>query len=404
MKLPAAMRRNSLLWLLGLSLLSSPALSQETEGYTSGIFTFKPRVGVYLNDNDNIYTTPDETVDSLIFQQTPELMIEIDPGLHRFELGYAGTYGQYERNSDDNYFDHRLSAAAFLDLGIKHKLDLSAVAFDGHEDRGRGLTRAAAPGDDGFPPAPDEFGDRSADIEYRFGAPNATGRLEVGLGTRSHVYDNNRDRTQFFDRSQDLATAAFYYQFRPGTFFVVDFQHKDVEYDVQRTNEPNLDGQEVRLRGGFIWELTGTTRGRISVGQVSKDFDDQVRPKFTGISWQVDARWSPRTYSHFDFQTSREPVETIGDGDFIDNRTYRVTWTHDWSELWLTKVGLRERSEDFVNSERQEDLSELTFELGYRIRRNLTLLFEVSRQSTDSTINSLEYDQAVYRFGVEFVP
>lgn len=404
MKRSTDLKAAALLSLCGIGTISGTAFGQEADGYVFGIFSLKPRVGLYVTSNDNIYTTPDEKSDSLIFQQTPELLLEIDPGQHRFELGYAGSYGLYERDTDDNYLDHRLSAAAFLDLGIRHKLDLSAGTFLGHEDRGSGLTRSAAPGDTGFPPKPDEFSDGSAAIEYRFGAPDSTGRIELGLGTRSLEYDNNRERTRFFDRSQDVATAAFYYQFRPGTFFVVDAQHKDVSYDEQRLNEPRLDGQEVRLRAGLTWEPTGSMRGRISVGRVSKDFDDPTRPEFSGISWQADVRWSPRTYSHFDLQTSREPVETIGDGDFIDNRAFRITWTHDWSDLWLTKVRMSVRDEDFVGSERKEELTELTFELGYRIRRWLTLGFELERRSTDSTINALEYDQTIYRLGMEIAP
>ena len=404
MKTSRELKRAALLSLCGIGTLSGAAFSQESDGYSSGIFTLKPRVGLHFTSNDNIYTTPDQKFDSLIFQQTPELMVEIDPGQHRFELGYAGAYGLYERDTDDNYMDHHLSAAAFLDLGIRHKLDVSADAFLGHEDRGSGLTRGAAPGDNGFPPRPDEFTDRSAEIEYRFGAPDSTGLIELGLGTRNLEYDNNRERTRFFDRSQDIATAAFYYQFRPGTYFVVDAQHKDVSYDEQRLNEPRLDGQEVRLRAGLTWEPTGSTRGRISVGRVRKDFDDPTRAEFTGISWQADVRWSPRTYSHFDLQTSREPAETIGDGDFIDNRAYRVTWTHDWSDLWLTKARVSVRDQDFVGSERNEELTELTFELGYRIRRWLTLGFELERSSTASTINALEYGQMIYRLGMEIAP
>ena len=390
--------------LFALALVASPVNGQESDGYTSGALTFKPRLGLHAIQNDNIYTTQADEIDSLILMQTPGLLLEVDPGQHRFEFEYAGEFAQYNEGSDDNYAEHRFSAAAFLDLNTRHKLDVAGNIFDGHEDRGSGLSRSAAPEESGFPSQPDEFSDRSAQIAYRFGAADATGRLEFGLGTRNREYDNNRGRTAFFDRSQDIATAAFYYQFRPGTYLVFDAQSKDVAYDERRPGQASRDGQELRFRAGLTWEPTGKTRGRISIGHIRKDFDDQARPEFTGISWQADVRWSPRTYSHLDFRTSREPVETLGDGDFMDTRAHRLTWSHDWSDYWQTLVGLRIRDEDFVGTERQEEMTEWTFDLGYRIRRWLTIEIGAARQSTKSPIESLEYDLTIYRFGIKFAP
>jgi hypothetical protein len=387
-----------------LVLLANPTNGQESEGYTSGALTFIPRLALRAVQNDNIYTIPADAIGSFIFIQAPELLLRIDPGQHRLELEYAGEFGQYSEDSDDDFADHRFRAAALLDLNTRHKLDISGDLIEGHEDRGSGLTRSEAPTDDGFPQKPDEYSDRLANISYRFGADDATGRIELDLGARKREYNNNRDRTAFFDRSQDIAAAAFYYRFRPGTYLVFDLQRKDVVYEEQRPGEAGRDGQELRLRAGLTWEPTGKTRGRVSVGQVRKEFDDRARPEFKDISWRADVRWSPRTYSHIDFQTSREPVETLGDGDFMDTRVHRLTWQHDWNDSWQTRLGARIRNEDFVGTERQEQMTEWTFDLGYRIRRWLTIEIGAAQQSSDSSIESLEYDLTVYRLGVQFAP
>lgn len=390
--------------LLALSLLAAAAHGQESEGFTSGALTLKPRLGIEVVRNDNIYTTPADDVESLIFIQQPGLLIEVAPGRHQFELEYSGEFGQLQENSDDDYSDQRFAASALFDLGSSHSVRVRGSIFDGHEDRGSGLSRSQAPSDPEFPTEPSEYKDRSAEVTYRLGATDATGQIEIGLGSRNRDYDNNRARTQFYDRSQDFAKAAFFYRFRPGTYLVFDVQSKDVAYDALRAGQASRDGQELRIRAGVTWEPTGKTRGRASIGQVRKEFDDPARPEFTGISWEADVRWSPRTYSHFDFQTSREPVETLGEGDFMDTRTHQLTWSHDWSDSWQTRLGGRIQDEDFVGTARQEDLVEWSLDLRYRIRRWLTIGIGASRQSADSTITSLEYDVTIYRIGIEFAP
>ncbi len=390
--------------LLALGLLCAAAHGQEPAGFTSGALTFKPRLGLEVVRNDNIYTTPSDEIESTVLVQKPGLLIEVEPGRHRFELEYSGEFGQVDEDSTDDYDDHRFVVSALFDLGARHNIRVRGNYFDGHENRGSGLSRSETPTDDQFPVEPNEYNDRTAEVYYRFGASEATGRVEIGLGSRNREYDNNRSQTEFYDRSQDFANAAFFYRFRPGTYLVFDVQRKDVDYDVLRPGRASRDGEEMRYRAGVTWEPTGKTRGRASIGHVRKKFDDPARPDFSGISWEADIRWSPRTYSHFDFQTAREPVETLGEGDFMDTHTHRLTWSHDWSDSWQTRLGGQLQDEEFVGTERQEDLVEWSFDLRYRIRRWLTLGIGATMQSANSTIDSLEYDVTIYRIGIEFAP
>lgn len=391
---------------LGLSLLAGTSLGQEdeSEGYTSGMVTLKPSIGLHILRNDNIYTTPNSAVSSQVLVQSPALTVEINPGRHKFEFEYQGEFGQFEKDSENDYTDSLLRAFASFDLGTRHELDLSASLVDDHEDRGSGLSRAAAPGTGGFPPRPDEFNDRNASATYRFGAADATGRIELGLATTDREYENNRNRTSVFDRSESSAMGAFFYRVRPGVDLVLDAQAKDIEYDEERIGQPGRDGQQLRLRAGVTWEPTGQTRGRIRVGRIEKEFDDPGRSTFSGISWQADLRWSPRSYSHIDLLTSREPVETIGDGDFMDSRTHRLTWSHEWSDLWESRIGFRIRDEDFVGIDRKEEMTEWSFNLDYRLRRWVFLQFGVALQSTDASQESLEYDQTIFQLGVRLAP
>lgn len=377
---------------------------QESTGYTSGAITYRPSLGVFLVNNDNIYSTSTGEVSSSIFVQEPGLLMDIKPGQHRFELEYQGEYGQYSEDSTDDYADHLFAARSFLNMGARHQLDADASLLKTHEERGRGLSRGEGPGDSGFPPEPDEYTDRDLNALYKFGAQGARGRIELSAGSQKREYDNNRSVTQFYDWTRNYAGAAFYYGFRPGTYLVLDGLTRNVSYATDRPGQPTRDGKERRVRVGVTWEVTGKTRGRLSVGHIKKDFDNPARPEFSGVSWEGDVRWSPRTFSTFNFRTARQPQETIGQGDFIDSRTHRISWTHNWSDAWQSNAAYSIRKDEFVGTNRTEDLKQFRVSLLYQMRRWLGLEAGLSRESNTSSIGLLEFDAMVYRFGLVIAP
>lgn len=390
--------------LLFFTTSSGISFSQEATGFTSGSITYKPRLGLYVVNSDNIYSTSASEVSSSIFVQEPGLLLDIRPGRHQVELEYQGEYGQYSQDSADDYADHLFAGRAFLDLGVRHGLDFDASFFKGHEDRGRGLTRGLGPGDSGFPVEPDEYSNRDLNALYSFGAKGAKGRIELSAGSQKREYDNNRATTQFYDWTRNFAGVAFYYGLRPGTYFVLDGQTRNVSYEVDRPGQATRDGDERRVRVGVTWEATGKTRGRLSVGHIRKDFDNASRPQFTGVSWEADVRWSPRTFSTFNLSTKRQPQETTGLGDFIDTRTHRVSWTHNWSDAWQSDTSYSIRNEEFVGNNRKEDLKKFNVSLLYQMRRGLGIKAGVTRESNGSDISTLDFDATVYRFGLVIAP
>lgn len=387
-----------------LALSSGVSLSQESTGYTSGAITFKPTLGLYAVSNDNIYSTSSGEVSSTIFSQEPGLMLDINPGRHHFELEYEGAYGQYSEDSADNYADHLFAGRAFLDLGIRNKLDFAASILSTHEDRGSRLSRGLMPGDIDFPAEPNEYSDRELSADYRFGAERARGRIDLSIGSQKREYDNNRNVTQFYDWTRDFVGIAFYYGFRPGTYIVLDGLTRDVSYETARPGQASRDGDERRVRIGVTWEATGKTRGKLSVGHIRKDFDNPLRPRFSGVSWEADVRWSPRTFSTINLRTTRQPQETTGQGDFIDTRTHTISWTHNWSDSWKSDMGYLISNEKFVGTARTEELKQFDLSLLYQMRRWLGVEAGLSRESNTSSLGLLEFDATVFRFGFLIAP
>ena len=83
---------------------------------------------------------------------------------------------------------------------------------------------------------------------------------------------------------------------------------------------------------------------------MTKNFDSSARKDYSGSSWDVGVRWSPLTYSVFDFVTSKQTNESTGVGDAIVSNNYGVTWSHAWSSRLRTQALASYRNDDFLES------------------------------------------------------
>lgn len=379
-----------------LSAASALAQQSDDEG------GLQANVGLHFDLYDNIYESSTLESESWIARISPDLLLSSTPGKRQFSAQYVGGYGKFFDSSDDDYDDHSLTGRGLFQTGSRGELDVSAVFEQGHQGRGNGLTRGLLPDSPDFPLEPDEFERIGWTAQYTHGAEGARGRLNFGLGGSELEHSNNLERTRFFDRKESYAFGGIAIGARERTAFVLQARYTNSDYDVDRPGEASLNGDSWRALVGFTWEATSKTEGSIRLGAQRRSFDDPGRETDTTASWDVAVRWSPREYSYFNFVTTRENQETIGDGGFIDRSGYGVSWTHEWP-IGLESVLSWDRGEDdFVGTDRTEDESE-TY-IGLRLPQGERLLWEagVSDRSRDSTLAGLEFEGMLFTIGVNF--
>ena len=385
--------------LIGVVLASNGKAQEPSD--IEEVFSLEPELGLEIRYDDNIFQSATGVTSSLISIVSPGLFISAQPSKHRFEFQYEGDFAWYSDSSPDNYDDHYLEAGAYLALGQRSKFDIVGSYDDAHDNRGTGLTEGFDPAIN-IPSNPDEF--QLAKILGRFslGSTASKGRLVLEAGHRDLEYTNHIDRTRFFDRSENHGDAAFYYRIMPKTSLLLDVRLTEFDYQNDRILQPSLNSKEYRYLFGVTWDTTAKTTGTVKVGYVQKEFDDSARGEFSEPSWELDVRWSPRTYSHFDFRTARYPSETNGGGNFIDNTSYSVTWEHEWSERIKSQLGARSLEQDYQGStrDRKQELTEYSFSLIYEMRRWLSWEAGVEVKSRDSNIDRLVFDGNVYSISV----
>jgi hypothetical protein len=366
-----------------MSLSVGAALAQQ-EGPASipaGPFLVYPGIDLGLGYDDNLYSSNINKISSSYLTVSPWVRAEARPGPHRVDLSAGYTAGRYREDSADNYDDYSLGASMSTVLSPRTSLGARLLHVYSHDMRGST--------DRPFGDEPDEWSDTGVEATLGYGAPGARGSVELTGGYTRRNYHTNRDVTAASDRDTGLLGGRFFWRVAPKTQLLFEAEWRPIDYEQPSST---LDSDETRYYVGARWDATARTSGTAKVGVLRKDFRDESHEDVKTPSWEVGVRWSPLTYSAFDFNTSRQTTESTGLGDTTVSTRYLLTWTHSWSNRVRTQVLTGLANDDYRGQgvTREDDTASLGLRLHYQFRRWLRFGVEYTysdRQSNDSTFD-----------------
>lgn len=373
-------------------IFSLPAVAAiEPAAIDAGPVKVVPMISAQVGYDDNFFSTSANEEDDTITVLSPSVQLIAEDGLNAYRLTYQVSQGMHQDHSSDNYTDHNLSADAHLEFSQRSVLDLNAAYNKGHEARGTGLS--ASGGIANSIDAPLEYDTQTVGFSYIYGAPDATGRIQVYGEHLDREYQNFRSVTEGRDDTEVTLGAVFYYQIMPKTSLLFEARNKDIDYDLDPAN--SLDSETRKYFVGATWEGTAKTTGTVKVGVSEKDFDSASRKDFTSSSWEASVRWAPRTYSVVDISTSRSAAESTGNGNFIDTKSYNVNWNHAWSDIINTDLGLGLTNETYEGAAdgREDDTTSVNMGLNYDMRRWLTFGLNYTYSDIDSNLANTDYSK-----------
>lgn len=403
------MRKATIGKMLNLAILgvfSAGAQAVEPASLTSGPLKVYPSITVDAAYDDNIYTTATDEKDSWITIISPKVLLEAQKGANTYSLQYSAKIGSYNDASDDNYDNHQLLAKAEIQANAQVGFNLQAEYLKGSDARGS-TDRVAS--DD-----PDEWHSTGVGGVFRYGGENAKGRVEIEADHVRKRYDNNRDITSTADLDQTTLGATFYWRVKPKTSLL--FQVQNIEFDYQEDpyssfvkRDFSQDSDETRYLVGVTWDATAKTSGTIKVGRLEKDFDDSARDDYSGTSWDVGVKWSPKTYSTVDFTTGSTTNETTGIGDTIEEQYYGASWNHSWNSRFSTTAHAKFSDLDYHGDtpasgpDRNDELEVYGLAAKYEMRRwlNIGASYTYSENDSDSIIADEDFEQSVFMLSVE---
>ncbi|MBM3560546.1 MAG: hypothetical protein FJX53_11850 [Alphaproteobacteria bacterium] len=399
-KEPANLKQSVVL--VAAALLSSGAVLAQTGiptprsvekpaagGVPMGPLTAYPSVSYEVQRNDNIFLqapgSPSLVKDTIQVLK-PAVRLEGRTGAHQFGFGLGFESGRYSDSSADDYNNNNAFVNLDLNRGGRVTARLNANHVDAHDPRGSTTDAATA--------VPNRYRQQTLGGIFGYGAPGAQGRFELELGTLDKSYTNNRASTFVNDRSDNSLGGTFYWRIAPRTQLLAQVKRTDIDFSDPAST---LDSKETRYLGGVTWEATAATTGLFKIGQVRKDFNSGLRPDFNGTGWEAQVRWSPLTYSQWEFMNARAPRETAGNfGDFVLGSNYAAKWTHAWNSRFSTIANASHATDSYKGVARNDKIDTLGLKASYQMRRWLSFGGEYTWQKRDSDVDSADYKRNVF--------
>jgi hypothetical protein len=386
-------------WLSAPVLAAAPAAGPAA--IDVGPVAVTPTLGMEVKYRNNIYLQETDETESWIYLVRPQVVAQAQDRTNIYRLTYNGEttwYDEDSSNDQNNYFDHTLTADAFLVLNDRWKTKGYMSYAWLHEDRGTGLTEGQI-GTFVSKPVEYEQADIGGSVEYGSGI----GRLELSAGYMDREYQNFKELTRSRNREETSFGAKFFYPIAPKTDIFLDYTYADISYPNPFENVPPLDSQEYTLQGGVEWEITPNLKSSAQAGYVDKSFDDDERRDWDGIGWTVDLWMAPTERDTITIVGSRAPDETTLQGDFIKRETLTTTWSHNWSDRVDTSLAgtiTRETYEGSLN-DREDDVYNITLRANYAFRRWLLFYTSYAWDDKDSNAEGLSYTDHTVIFGVD---
>jgi hypothetical protein len=347
-------------------------------------------LGTGVGYDDNLFLQPDNQRGSGFYVVSPGFRIDARSPNSVLQLSQQWQVGRYWSSHNDDYIDSVTHAQADWAFSRRAfgRVGLDYVA--GHDPRGS-TDRAISS-------RPDEYKLFIPSAMFAFGAPGAQGRAELYYSYANKRYDNNRSTTAASDRDTQEYGGALYFRAAPKTYVLAEARVTDIDYKLVNPSS----GEERRFYLGATWDATAATSGTAKFGRLRRSFDSGV-PSVSFNSWEGYVTWAPRSYSTFEFITSRQTNESTGLGNFIITEVYQLGWNHDWSSYLRTGVTARWQRDDYHGFDRTDDTKSLGVRVGYKMRRWLVLGAEYTFTNRNSNLN-FDYDRNLYLLTATITP
>ena len=367
------------------------AMAIDPANIQAGPFYIEPTLKVETRYVDNLFRSENDEQSTWVLDTLPKVQAWLQNGNNTYSLALQLEDFRYGSSHDDDFTDYQGNLDIHHEFNAKNTLDAFVKYYDGHEERGTGLSEGSVV----------ERIDEPVELEtldygakYTLGNKNTLARLEAGYRFYDREYQNFTRSTQYRNYEQDVFNVAVYYALGPKTDILAEVRYFDTVYDTANRADPggSFDNEEYNYFVGVAWEATAKTSGSIKVGEYDRQYDSAAREDDDGFSWEVDVFYKPRTYSIWNFETRRFSQETNGRGDVIDTREYSVRWDHDWSSRSSTHFEVVNSEEDYTGSFRADDLWYVEAKYKYAFRRWLDLSGGYRFEDRDSGEENFDYD------------
>lgn len=309
---------------------------------------------------------------------TPGVQIVAFGDKTQYTIDLAVRHQIFEASNAKNLTDIYAKASADFEFDVRNKLNIEA-GYTKTESYANPLTQGTQ----------NSFIQTNIGASYVYGAPTATGNIELGFNNVIYRSDNGFNPDQ--ERDSQAYSAAFVYRVTDKTKLTAEVNGSRYDYV---TNDA-LNSTNMAYLVGARWEASAKTNGRFKIGNETKDFDDN-KPNANLSTWELSADWSPLSYSTFTFTTSQKIDEGSFGASYTDSRNNRLQWQHDWGRGYTSQANISNTQLDYSTG-REDSTTSFGAGIKYEIRRWVDLAFDYQRTNRDSNVINEDYERNVYK-------
>lgn len=308
------------------------------------------------------------------------------PALRRFNayLFYEPEFEIYSDHSDLNDVNQSFQAA--LQYHFKGGLSIKLLDqfIDTHDPYSGSLT---------FLGEKDQYRTNLGNITLGY---RISDKLKIDLDYSNFLVDYDDQRNEDLNREDHTATGYIYFQFRPKVAVFTGYEYTKVDYDTGQFS----DNTENRVYGGFQWEITDKSRGRIKAGYSTTDFDDSDIETSDSYIYelQLNHRFTPKTSLNI---TAYRKDEASDYSEFDYRLTHRITASYLQKVTGKISIGMEawysyesyegEVIVDGIPTKRKDDLYYITPYFKYHFNDWFSMNLEYTLEKRDSTISIYDF-------------
>lgn len=368
--------------------LGSTAAVPPPRGYwRAEPFDIYPFLGVGVGWTNNLLGQSTDPISTALMAVSPRVVATTRSGAHTHSLRYGGSYGKYFDSPADDFAVHEFVASTVNQFSAR--ADLTGTAYYLLQQDPRGLTSRTISSE------PDRWTGMGAQMTAGYGARSAQGRLEFDLGLTDKQYKTNPAVTDNLNVSTVFTAGRFLYRTGPRTRLLTELRYSRFEYDTGV-----LTNDEVRLLGGFTWDVAASTTGTVRAGLVRKNFEQPALSDYSAFTADAALRYLIRSYSVVELAAGRVPSDSWGTGFFTVDTYLAGTWTHRWASYFSTRALLSYLSQDVRGASRTDTTTTANVGGYFDVRTWLRLGAELQFGRRSSDDPAFEYSRNLVLFTV----
>lgn len=211
-------------------------------------------------------------------------------------------------------------------------------------------------------------------------------------GEYSHfMLDYNDPGNGDDDRKDNVYSIYTFYRLSEKLTTFLQYEHVNTEYDVDIRSDYNEDN----FYGGFKWDVTAKTKGRIKLGYGEKDYDDSSidnTDEFL-IELRTDYRITPKTSIYLRALRKDYAANVSGTSNILTHRFY-LGYSQRIRAKLHARARLEYRLDDYdggVAPQPEDDYYGFRFELGYTLQRWLNVSVGYAYRQRESNLSERDY-------------